>query len=387
MFQQGQMGIYIHWPFCVSKCPYCDFNVYLNNKHESKVWRDAYLHSIKTYKNLMPDREVVSIYFGGGTPSLMAPELAGDIITAIRESWPCADNIEITLEANPTSAEIDKFKAFSEAGVNRLSLGVQSLRDDVLKFLGRLHGSDEVLRAINIANGVFHRFTFDLIYALPNQTLQEWERDLKAAIPMMKGHLSAYQLTVKGGTAFEKQEARGDFTLPDSDKAADFYNLTNDIMADHDMPAYEVSNYGASGQESRHNLVYWHYQDYIGIGPGAHGRITINGNKYATQDYKKPEDWLRAVNENGKGCEVFDELSVQDRLEEILMGGLRIKEGIDLQKLGGQTGLNPQEKLDWEHIEIACAQGWLDYREGRYLIPSREGWLRCDSLLPYILKV
>lgn len=385
MFQKGQIGIYIHWPFCLSKCPYCDFNIYLTQKQDEAKWLNAYLKSIQTHYNLMPDREVVSIYFGGGTPSLMKPSEVEAIINKITKIWNVANDIEITLEANPTSTEINKFESFKAAGVNRLSLGVQSLRDDVLKFLGRLHNSDEVHRAIKIADQCFDRFTFDLIYALPDQSLAEWERDLKAAIPYMKGHLSAYQLTIKGGTAFEKQEARGDFKLPSDDVTADFYNLTNDIMAAHSMPAYEISNYGAAGQESRHNMIYWHYQDYIGIGPGAHGRIKIDGRKFATEDFKRPSDWAAAVETKGHGSLEYVELSPEDQFEEILMGGLRLTSGIDLDNLDAQTGLDHRKLLDENHLNIAAEQGWLKLSD-KNITPTREGWLRADSLLPYILK-
>lgn len=385
MFKKGQIGIYIHWPFCMSKCPYCDFNVYLDNKHDASLWLDAYLKSIRTYSNLMPGREIVSIYFGGGTPSLMKPNEVEAIINEIQNGWPIANNVEITLEANPTSSEIDKFKSFRKVGVNRLSLGVQSLRDDVLKFLGRLHSSEDVLRAIKIADNIFERFSFDLIYALPEQTLTQWRHDLEKTIPYMKGHLSAYQLTIKQDTAFEKQEARGDFALPETDLAADFYNLTNDIMAQHNMPAYEISNYGSAGHESKHNMIYWHYQDYIGVGAGAHGRIHVNEQKYATKDHMKPSDWLNAVNENGHGSVPYEKLTPKDQFEEMLMGGLRITSGVDLKRAQAITGLPIEECIDVVKVQVLQNQGWLEYKNSQ-IIPNREAWLRTDSILPFILK-
>lgn len=385
MFQEGQIGVYIHWPFCLSKCPYCDFNVYLKQTHDTQDWLNAYLTSIKTHQKLMPDAQVVSIYFGGGTPSLMKPSEVEAIINEVHKGWRVIGDVEITLEANPTSTEIDKFESFKSAGVNRLSLGVQSLRDDVLKFLGRLHNSDEVKRAIKVADQCFDRFTFDLIYALPDQSLEEWRGDLLHAIPYMKGHLSAYQLTIKGGTAFEKQEERGDFKMLSDDVTVDFYNLTNDIMAEYDMSAYEVSNYGVKGQESRHNCVYWHYQDYVGIGPGAHGRISYDDQKYASEDYKKPSEWMGAVQQNGHGSKRHEELSAEEQFTEIVMAGLRLVDGINLTSLEKQTGLNPMQYLDIECLRKLEAEGFLLF-DNVTIKPTREGWLRIDSILPHILK-
>ena len=386
MFNEGQSGVYIHWPFCLSKCPYCDFNIYLRREHDADDWLNAYLQSVRSYQSIMPGREIVSIYFGGGTPSLMKPSEVAAIIDQIGENWRIANDVEITLEANPTSTEIDKFAAFKAAGVNRLSLGVQSLRDDALEFLGRLHDSSDVRRAIDIADKVFDRFTFDLIYARPGQSLAQWEQELNDAIPLMKGHLSAYQLTIKEGTAFARQVARGEFKLADDDMLAEFYTLTSDVMASHGMPPYEVSNYGAIGQESRHNMIYWLYQDYIGIGPGAHGRVGYGGQKYASEDHKRPSDWMEAVANQGYGAIAHDPIDARDQFEEILMGGLRVKEGVDLNRAETKTGLSWRDVIDMSRLNILIDQGWLSM-EGSRVIPSREGWLRVDSILPYILKV
>lgn len=385
MFKKGQSGVYIHWPFCLSKCPYCDFNIYLRRDHDEGEWLEAYLQSVRSYQSLMPDHEIVSIYFGGGTPSLMKPSEVSAIIEEIGKGWRVAGDVEITLEANPTSTEMDKFAAFKAAGVNRLSLGVQSLRDDALKFLGRLHSSAEVHRAIEIADQVFDRFTFDLIYARPGQSLAEWEQEINEAIPLMKGHLSAYQLTIKEGTAFARQVARGDFKLVDEDILAEFYTLTGDMMAAHGMPSYEVSNYGALGQESRHNMIYWLYQDYIGIGPGAHGRIRYGGQKFASEDYKRPAEWMKAVADQGHGAIAHGSIAPRDQFEEILMGGLRVKNGVDLGRAETETGLAWRDVIDASRLDILLNQGWLAL-DGNMLIPSREGWLRVDSILPYILK-
>ena len=385
MFKEGQIGVYIHWPFCLSKCPYCDFNVYLRREHDAQDWLKAYLQSIRTYQSLMPGREVVSIYFGGGTPSLMAPNEVRAIIDEVTGGWGVSDQVEITLEANPTSTEMNKFEAFRQAGVNRLSLGVQSLRDEALSFLGRLHSSDDVRRALGIASKVFDRFTFDLIYARPGQTLTGWKQELQEAIPLMKGHLSAYQLTIKPGTPFARQVDRGDLKLADDDCLADFYTMTSDVMTDHGMPPYEVSNYGAAGQESRHNMVYWLYQDYVGIGPGAHGRIGYAGQKFSTEDYKRPGDWMAAVQRQGHGAHGHAPISPQDQFEEILMGGLRVKTGVDLDRAELKSGYTWCDGIDTQRLQVLVEQGWLSF-ERNHLSPSREGWLRVDSILPYILK-
>lgn len=388
MFKEGQTGLYIHWPFCATKCPYCDFNIYLRRDHDEREWLEAYLTSIRTHHALMPEAEIVSIYFGGGTPSLMHPSDVQAMIDTVAGCWGLADDVEITLEANPVSTEIEKFKAFRAAGVNRLSLGVQSLYDDALAFLGRLHRSGDVMRAMDIARDTFDRFTFDLIYARPGQSLKDWEAELLEAIPFMKGHLSAYQLTIKEGTAFERQVARGDFKPPDDDVTADFYTLTGDIMAAHGMPAYEVSNYGAAGQESRHNMIYWHYMDYIGIGAGAHGRISYGGQKFSTEDYKRPAQWMEAVQRSGHGAIDHTPLPPQEQFSEMLMGGLRLSGPLDLGAAARRCGLADwHELVDTGHIGNLAREGWLEFDAGRGLItPSREGWLRTDSILPYILK-
>jgi oxygen-independent coproporphyrinogen-3 oxidase len=369
----------------LSKCPYCDFNIYLRREHDEGEWLEAYLQSIRSYQSLMPDREIASIYFGGGTPSLIKPSEVSAIIEEIAKGWRVANDVEITLEANPTSTEMDKFAAFKSAGVNRLSLGVQSLLDDALKFLGRLHDSADVRRAIDIADQVFERFTFDLIYARPDQSLIAWEHELREALPLMKGHLSAYQLTIKEGTAFARQVARGNFKLADDDVLADFYTLTSDIMAANGMPSYEVSNYGAAGQESRHNMIYWLYQDYIGIGPGAHGRIGYGGQKFASEDHKRPAEWMEAVAAQGHGAIGHEIITPRDQFEEILMGGLRVKDGVDLGRAEKETELAWGDVIDASRLDVLLDQGWLSL-EDQHLKPSREGWLRVDSILPYILK-
>lgn len=386
MFKKGQTGIYIHWPFCLSKCPYCDFNIYLRRDHDEHAWLEAYLTSIRTHAKLLPEREIVSIYFGGGTPSLMRPYEIEAIISEIQKNWHVACDVEITLEANPVSTEMEKFSAFRSAGINRLSLGVQSLQDEALKFLGRLHESKDVRRAIDIAHATFDRFTFDLIYARPGQSVGAWERELLDAIPLMKGHLSAYQLTIKEGTAFERQVARGNFKTIDDDECAEFYTTTNAIMAAHGMPAYEVSNYAAAGHESRHNSIYWHAQDYIGVGPGAHGRITLaDGSKYITEDYKRPAEWMDAIAKNDHGSKPHEALTPEEHFTEILMGGLRLRTGFDLNDAAEKSGACANTLLDNSKIDALCAEGWIT-KSGTRITPTEDGWLRLDSILPFILR-
>jgi putative oxygen-independent coproporphyrinogen III oxidase len=343
--QARGLAIYIHWPFCKSKCPYCDFNSHVRESVDQKRWRDALRAELDTMASHVPDRVVASIFFGGGTPSLMPPETAGALIARVKELWPVTDDIEITLEANPTSVEINTFRDFAAVGINRVSLGVQSLDDKELQFLGRGHSAKEAIAAIELAREVFARYTFDLIYARPNQTVAMWEQELKEALRYAGTHLSLYQLTIEENTAFHHAYAKGKFTLPNEEESEALYRLTEAIMAAHGLPAYEVSNYATPGHESRHNLAYWKYQDYIGVGPGAHGRISpaewrgpveidnqppqqVRG-KIATQTIKSPERWLESVSSKGNGVELWDNITPQHEAEERLMMGLRLVEGID----------------------------------------------------------
>ncbi len=270
-------AVYVHWPFCKSKCPYCDFNSHVREKIDAEAWKTALLAEIDHYAALTPGRQVTSVFFGGGTPSLMDPHIAGAIIDRIAMRWAIADDPEITLEANPNSAEAERFAAFKTAGVNRLSIGVQSLDDKALKFLGRGHDVREACRAIDRAAKLFDRFSFDLIYARPGQTVEDWTRELKAALDLRPTHLSVYQLTIEAGTQFKTLFDRGDYSLLSEIVQERLYDATQAILEDAEMPAYEISNHARAGQASRHNLVYWHYEDYVGVGPGAHGRLTLDG--------------------------------------------------------------------------------------------------------------
>lgn len=372
------LSIYFHWPFCASKCPYCDFNVHVSDAVDIARWRAAYLSALRHYARGYAGRKVTSIFFGGGTPSLTPPDLAADIIAEVRTLWPVDDDVEITLEANPTSSERQKFAAFKQAGINRLSLGVQALNDADLSFLGRAHDAGQALAAIETAKSVFDRFSFDLIYARPDQSLKAWEEELKRAADLAAGHLSLYQLTVERNTPFYLKHARGEFYLPEDGMAADFYMLTQDILGAAGLPAYEVSNHAAPGHESRHNLVYWHYGDYLGIGPGAHGRITSHNKvRYATRDHYAPEKWLQWVEERGSGAHEMEVLSDWDQGAEGLMMGLRLYQGINIAPF--------RQFIDLKAIDRLASEGWLCYDEG-HLKLTPDGMLRLNMILPYLIK-
>jgi oxygen-independent coproporphyrinogen-3 oxidase len=326
------LAVYVHWPFCRSKCPYCDFNSHVRERIDDARWQRALLAELDHQAALVPDRQVVSIFFGGGTPSLMPPEIAAVLIERVRSLWPTASDLEITLEANPNSAETRRFAAFAAAGVNRLSLGVQALDPAALRFLGRGHDRAEAIAAIRASREVFTRTSFDLIYARPGQDLAAWEAELDEALALAGEHLSLYQLTIEPGTAFHTRAARGDIRLPDEDAAAGLFEATQERLAAHSLPAYEISNHARPGAECRHNLVYWRYQDYLGVGPGAHGRVTIDGVKTATRQYRLPETWLTAAETYGAGEEATP-IARHTAVEEMVMMGLRLAEGIGRDRL------------------------------------------------------
>ena len=326
-------GLYVHWPFCRSKCPYCDFNSHVRAAVDHGRWRRALLAEMAHYGAATEGRRLTSIFFGGGTPSLMEPETVGAVIEQARKIWQADAGVEITLEANPTSVEAEKFAAFRDAGVNRVSLGVQSLREADLKFLGRQHSAGEAQQAIELARRYFDRFTFDLIYARPGQTVAAWREELREALTLAGNHLSVYQLTIEPETAFASAVRRGDFTVPDEDSAAELYEATQEALAAAGLPAYEISNHARPGEESRHNLTYWRYGDYAGIGPGAHGRLTLEGVKYATRQHRAPEAWLEAVEQKGHATRQRDVVEAEARREEMLMMGLRLGEGVSRARL------------------------------------------------------
>jgi putative oxygen-independent coproporphyrinogen III oxidase len=332
-WQDGGFGLYLHWPFCQSKCPYCDFNSHVAATIDQTRWRDAYLCEIKRLGAETQGRVLQTVFFGGGTPSLMEPQVVADVLDAMRATWPMVNDPEITLEANPGSVEAGRFRGFRDAGVNRISMGVQALNDDDLRRLGRLHSVAEARAAFDIARGTFDRVSFDLIYARQDQTLGAWRQELTEALSMAVDHLSMYQLTIEDGTAFGDRFARGGLMgLPDEDVQADMYEVTQEVCAAHGMPAYEVSNHAAAGAESRHNLVYWRMGDYLGIGPGAHGRLTLNGLRWATEAPRPPGDWLARVERGVAGELPREAISREDQATEYLLMSMRLAEGMDVAR-------------------------------------------------------
>ncbi|HEY4344076.1 MAG TPA: radical SAM family heme chaperone HemW, partial [Parvibaculum sp.] len=331
-------GVYVHWPFCLSKCPYCDFNSHVVANVDQRQWAEALSRELAHMRELAGPRHVSSIFFGGGTPSLMDVATVDAVLTQIAKLWTVDSDVEISLEANPTSVEAERFRGYRAAGVNRLSLGVQSLDDKQLKFLGRLHSADEALAAIGLAREIFPRLSFDLIYARPGQTAEEWARELRMALAHAADHLSLYQLTIEEGTAFARLYERGAFKLPEEEDAATLYRLTGDIAAEAGLSAYEVSNYARPDAECRHNLVYWRYGDYVGVGPGAHGRITTSDGRLATAALKAPGAWLASVEAHGHGLEVSDPVSASEQGDEMMLMGLRLEEGVSLARYERLTG-------------------------------------------------
>lgn len=333
-WENAGFGLYIHWPFCEAKCPYCDFNSHVAAKIDQSAWATAYLSEIDRVGALTKGRILRSVFFGGGTPSMMDPEIVDAILSKIRATWGMANDIEITLEANPTSVEAGRFAGYRQAGVNRISMGVQALNDVDLKALGRLHSHAEALAAFDVARGIFDRVSFDLIYARQNQTVNAWRDELSLALSLAVDHLSLYQLTIESGTAFGDRYSAGKLRgLPDEDHAADMYEITQQLCEDAGFPAYEVSNHAKLGAESLHNKIYWKYGDYAGIGPGAHGRLTLGGRKYATEAPLAPGAWREKVKKTGSGEGGCIELSVSDQTTEFLLMGLRLTEGVDLTRL------------------------------------------------------
>ncbi|NOD96559.1 coproporphyrinogen III oxidase [Ruegeria sp. HKCCD6228] len=346
-WRNGGFGLYVHWPFCEAKCPYCDFNSHVSRNIDQNQWLNAYLSELHRSAAETPDRVLNTIFFGGGTPSLMAPETVAAVIDTARALWRPANDMEITLEANPGSVEAGRFAAYRDAGVNRVSMGIQAMNDEDLRRLGRIHTAAEARAAFDIARNCFNRVSFDLIYARQHQTLDAWQEELTQALSMAIDHLSLYQLTIEDGTAFGDRYAVGKLRgLPEDDSAADMYLATQEICEAHGLPAYEVSNHARPGAESQHNLIYWRYGDYVGIGPGAHGRITLNGQKYATETYLNPQRWLDAANQ-GSGEKNRSALPLEDQANEYLMMGMRITEGLDMDRWQSLSGRSlPSETID-----------------------------------------
>lgn len=349
-WENGGFGLYIHWPFCQAKCPYCDFNSHVVAKIDQKAWESAYLSEIERVGAQTQGRVLRSVFFGGGTPSMMDPSLVDAVLTKIRATWPIANDIEITLEANPTSVEAGRFAGYRAAGVNRVSMGIQALNDTDLKALGRLHTTKEAFAAFDIARDAFDRVSFDLIYARQGQTLSDWQRELDQALSMAIDHVSLYQLTIEDGTAFGDRYAAGKLRgLPDEDVAADMYMLTQDVCGAAGFAGYEVSNHAKPGYESIHNQIYWRYGDYAGIGPGAHGRLTLDGQRLATETPLAPVAWLSQVQRDGTGEADRTPLGQADQMAEFLLMGMRLTEGVAIARLQAFQNSNVFNKI--KHLE------------------------------------
>ncbi|KTE40674.1 MULTISPECIES: radical SAM family heme chaperone HemW [unclassified Sphingopyxis] len=375
------LALYVHWPFCVSKCPYCDFNSHVRESVDQDVWRAALLADLRHEAMLLPGRTVSSIFFGGGTPSLMPPATVAAVIAEAAALWGLAEDCEITLEANPNSVEVAAFADLAAAGVNRVSIGVQSFDPQVLEFLGRAHSGDEARRAIAAAQTYFGRASFDLIYARPGQALSDWEKELGDALAFGTGHLSLYQLTIEPGTRFATLAAKGDLVIPDGDAAADLFDATQAMTCAAGLPRYEVSNHARPGEESRHNLTYWRYGDYAGVGPGAHGRRLGQ----ATERHKKPENFVAAVERNGHALKVESDLPAHERATEAMLMGLRLSEGVDLARVEARSGLGRAAFVDGDAVARLASMG-LMRAEGDRLTVTDDGILLLDSILSEVVK-
>jgi len=369
-----ELALYVHWPFCVSKCPYCDFNSHVRETIDQDAWRNALLADLAHEARLFPGRRLSSIFFGGGTPSLMEPSTVAAVIQAAREHWIPTGNVEITLEANPNSVEAARFADLASVGVNRLSLGIQSFDEKALRFLGRAHSAREGLNALDIAQKHFNRVSFDLIYALPGDTERDWATMLQFALGLGTTHLSLYQLTIEPGTRFASMVARGDFAPLDLDVSANLFELTEAIASSAGMPAYEISNHARPGHESRHNLTYWRYGDYAGVGPGAHGRRL--GTR--TVRHRKPENFLRAVERSANGIVEEADLTAREAAGEALVMGLRLVEGIDPQRIAARFGLNAI--VDDRKVDQLVKSGHLS-RNGSRITLTSSGRLLLDAIL------
>lgn len=381
-------GLYVHWPFCVSKCPYCDFNSHVAERVDQGSWREALLSELAHFAERLPGHMLTSIFFGGGTPSLMDPQTAADIIDAARKHWSTANDLEITLEANPGTVDAQRFHAIREAGVNRLSMGVQALDDADLKFLGRRHDVDQARHAWRAAAATFPRVSFDLIYARPRQTVEAWRGELREALSEVREygitHLSLYQLTMEPGTAMHAAHVRGEFQLPDEDTAAALYDVTQEMCENAGYPAYEISSHAADGAACRHNLTYWRGGDYVGIGPGAHGRITREGATHAVTQLKAPALWLKRVNALGHGTQEEDALPVRLRAEELVMMGLRIAEGIDKARFARLARRPLTEVIKPDAVPRLAADGFLT-DSATHLAATPKGRLALNAVLRALL--
>jgi oxygen-independent coproporphyrinogen-3 oxidase len=376
--REPSFGVYVHWPFCLSKCPYCDFNSHVRHGGiDEPRFLSAFAREIETTAARAPGRTVSTIFFGGGTPSLMQPATVGGILDSIGKHWTVAPDVEVTLEANPTSVEATRFRGYRAAGINRVSLGVQALEDAPLAALGRTHTVQEALDAVAVARGAFERYSFDLIYARPGQTLDAWRDELRRAIAEAAEHLSLYQLTIEHDTPFAALQAAGKLTVPDADLARAFFDLTQETCARAGLPAYEISNHARPGAECRHNLVYWRYHDYAGIGPGAHGRLEIDGVRRATATERRPEGWLMRVEQLGHGVITDDVLAREESADEFLLMGLRLAEGIELERYEALAG----RPLERAKIESLLADGFVERTADGRLRVTRSGFPVLDAVV------
>ncbi|MEE4450334.1 radical SAM family heme chaperone HemW [Novosphingobium resinovorum] len=373
-------ALYIHWPFCLAKCPYCDFNSHVRERVDHARWQDGLLADMRHEHALAGEdkggRPLESIFFGGGTPSLMPPALVARLLEEAEALWGFAPGIEITLEGNPSSVEAANYAALADVGVNRVSLGLQALEDETLRFLGRLHDASEGLKALEVAQRHFARVSFDLIYARPGQSLNNWRAELERALGYGTGHLSLYQLTIEPGTRFETMVRKGDFAPLDEDACADMFALTRAMTAAAGLPAYEISNHARPGEESRHNLTYWRYHDYCGIGPGAHGRR----GGIATVRHRKPENWLSGIDRAGHGIVEERTLGISEQASEAMLMGLRLREGVDLPAMARRFGMTEAQLCDPAKARFYESQG-LVRREGERMIVTDEGMVLLDGLL------
>ena len=381
-WRSGGFGIYVHWPFCLAKCPYCDFNSHVRSSIDEARWRRALVGQVAAAARQVPGRRVDTIFFGGGTPSLMPPETVAAVIAAVRDGWPQAGDVEITLEANPTSVEAGRFRGFRDAGVNRVSMGIQALDEGDLRRLGRLHSVAEAIRAYEIARETFERVSFDLIYARQGQTLDQWRAELGRALALAVDHLSLYQLTIEDGTRFGDMHARGRLRgLPDADLAADMFAVTQETCDAAGMGGYEISNHARPGAESRHNLIYWRYGDYAGIGPGAHGRLTVGGRRWAIESPRSPEAWLAAAEGDAAEITIRSEVEPEDQGAEMLMMGLRLREGVDLGRYARLTG----RELPAFRIAELSSLGLLEL-DGSRIFATESGRIVLNAVIKQLLN-
>lgn len=379
------IGIYVHWPFCRSKCPYCDFNSHVSDSVDHGRWRDALVRELETQATRTGRRRVESVFFGGGTPSLMQPETTAAVLDAVRSLFLISNDLEVTLEANPTSVETGKLDGFRAAGVNRVSLGVQALDDEVLRFLGRNHSAAEALAAVAAARDRFERVSFDLIYARPGQSPAAWRGELSRALAHAAGHLSLYQLTIEPTTPFHSLHARGAFRLPDEDAAAALWDVTQATLAEAGMPAYEVSNHARPGEECRHNLVYWSYRDYLGVGPGAHGRLTEGGAKVATRTHRAPTVWLDRVERDGHALVDDRRLNADEMLVEASLTGLRLAGGLPTERWQALFGRPPEDLFEPATVALLSDGGFIEL-DADGLRATAEGRARLDAVTDRLLR-